>query len=97
MQAPCYERFYALEELHRKQINDLQQQHQKEVAALLKEKDQQLKEETAATVTGREKTIVQGLHQSNENKKYEVISKKVVTRHMKLTVIFVSGQMFCHR
>lgn len=41
-----------MEEMHRKLMNDLQQQHQKEVAALLKEKDQQLKEETAATVTG---------------------------------------------
>lgn len=55
-QASCFEGFSALEEMHRKQINDLQQQHQKEVAALLKEKDQQLKEETAATVTGQEKT-----------------------------------------
>lgn len=56
MQASCFEGFSALEEMHQKQINDLQRQHQKEVAALLKEKDQQLKEETAATVTGQEKT-----------------------------------------
>lgn len=54
IQAPCYEGFSALEEMQQKLINDLQQQHQKEVAALLKEKDQQLKEETAATVTGEE-------------------------------------------
>lgn len=42
--------------MHQKQINDLQLQHQEEVAALLKEKDQQLKDETAATVTGKEKS-----------------------------------------
>lgn len=68
MQASCFEGLSVLEEMHQKQINDLQQQHQKEVAALLKEKDQQLKEETAATVTGQEKKI-QTPHQSNENKK----------------------------
>lgn len=41
-----------MEERHQRQIADLQQQHQKEVAAVLTEEDQQLKEETAATVTG---------------------------------------------
>ncbi|XP_055079922.1 myosin phosphatase Rho-interacting protein [Periophthalmus magnuspinnatus] len=45
-----YERFSALEDMHKKLIGDLQQQHQKEVAKLLKEKDQLLKEETAATM-----------------------------------------------
>lgn len=43
-----------MEDMHRKLIADLQQQHEKEVAALLKEKDQQLQEETAATVTGKD-------------------------------------------
>ncbi len=43
-----------MEEMHRKHIDDLQQQHQKEVAALLKEKDQLLQEETAATMAGKE-------------------------------------------
>lgn len=49
-----------MEEMHRKLIGDLQQQHQKEVAALLKEKDQQLQEESAATVTG-EQVVIQTL------------------------------------
>ncbi|XP_018526020.2 LOW QUALITY PROTEIN: golgin subfamily A member 4-like [Lates calcarifer] len=40
----------AMEDMHRKLIGDLQQQHQTEVAALLKEKDQLLQEETAATM-----------------------------------------------
>lgn len=39
-----------MEEMHKKLIHDLQQQHQNEVAKLLKEKDQLLKEETAATM-----------------------------------------------
>nr|XP_020453480.1 cilia- and flagella-associated protein 58-like [Monopterus albus] len=42
--------FIAMEEMHRKLVGDLQQQHQTEVAALLKEKDQLLREETAATM-----------------------------------------------
>ncbi|XP_023254603.1 trichohyalin-like [Seriola lalandi dorsalis] len=42
--------FSAMEDMHRKLIGDLQQQHQTEVAALLKEKDQLLQKETAATV-----------------------------------------------
>ncbi|AWP18743.1 putative trichohyalin-like [Scophthalmus maximus] len=40
----------AMEELHRKLLDDMQQQHQMEVAALIKEKDQLLQEETAATM-----------------------------------------------
>ncbi|XP_072298689.1 uncharacterized protein [Eucyclogobius newberryi] len=44
------ERFSALEEMHKKLISDMQQQHQKELSKLLKEKDQLLKEETAATM-----------------------------------------------
>ncbi|XP_071330126.1 early endosome antigen 1 [Trachinotus anak] len=42
--------FTAMEDMHRKLIGDLQQQHKTEVAALLKEKDQLLQEETAATM-----------------------------------------------
>lgn len=42
-----------MEEMHGKLITDLQQQHQKQVAELLKEKDQLLQEETAATMAGR--------------------------------------------
>lgn len=42
-----------MEEMHRKLIGDLQQKHQKEVAALLKEKDQVLREETSATMAGK--------------------------------------------
>lgn len=65
-QSTCHEGFSALEERHQKQINDLQQQHQKEVAALLTEKDQQLKEETAATVTGEKKNYVESQQQRNK-------------------------------
>ncbi|KAG8007091.1 ATP-sensitive inward rectifier potassium channel 12, partial [Nibea albiflora] len=50
LKASCDEDFSAMEEMHRQLIDDLQQQHQKEVAALLKEKDQQLQNETAATM-----------------------------------------------
>ncbi|KAM7386608.1 hypothetical protein PAMA_009289 [Pampus argenteus] len=50
MKASCDQGFNAMEEMHRKLIGDLQQQHQKQVAALLKEKDQLLQEETAATM-----------------------------------------------
>ncbi|XP_070703538.1 early endosome antigen 1 [Pempheris klunzingeri] len=53
LEASCDEGFTAMEEMHRKLIRDLQQQHQKEVAALLKEKDQLLREETAATMAGK--------------------------------------------
>ncbi|XP_068192794.1 early endosome antigen 1 [Antennarius striatus] len=45
------EGFSAMEEMHNKLIDELQHQHQMEVAALLKEKDQLLQEETAATMT----------------------------------------------
>ncbi|KAM3597943.1 uncharacterized protein V6R79_011538 [Siganus canaliculatus] len=44
------EGFPVMEEMHRKLIENLQQQHQKQVAALLKEKDQLLQQETAATM-----------------------------------------------
>ncbi|XP_041868433.1 myosin-11-like [Melanotaenia boesemani] len=50
LQASCDQGFAAMEEMHRKLIRDLQQQHQKQVAELLKEKDQLLQEETAATM-----------------------------------------------
>lgn len=39
--------------MHRKLIKDLQEQHQQQVAELLKEKDQLLQEETAATMAGK--------------------------------------------
>ncbi|KAG7243689.1 hypothetical protein INR49_011246 [Caranx melampygus] len=42
--------FAALEDRHRKLIGNLQQQHQTEMAAILKEKDQLLQQETAATM-----------------------------------------------
>uniref|UniRef100_UPI003AABC15E uncharacterized protein n=1 Tax=Centroberyx gerrardi TaxID=166262 RepID=UPI003AABC15E len=50
LKASCDQGFTAMEEMHRKLVSDLQQQHQREAAALLKEKDQLLKEETAATM-----------------------------------------------
>lgn len=53
IKASCDHNFTAMEEMHRKLIDDLQQQHQTEVAALLKEKDQLLQEETAATMAGK--------------------------------------------
>ncbi|XP_074552427.1 uncharacterized protein LOC141809339, partial [Halichoeres trimaculatus] len=49
-QAPCDENLTSLEEMHRQLISDLQRQHEQEVEALLKEKDQLLQEETAATM-----------------------------------------------
>ncbi|XP_030590791.1 nuclear mitotic apparatus protein 1 [Archocentrus centrarchus] len=50
LQASCDQGLTAMEEMHRNLIEDLQQQHQKEVAELLKEKEQLLQEETAATM-----------------------------------------------
>ncbi|XP_019213636.1 plectin isoform X1 [Oreochromis niloticus] len=50
IQASCEQELTAVEEMHRDLIEDLQQQHQKEVAELLKEKEQLLQEETAATM-----------------------------------------------
>ncbi|XP_042361617.1 trichohyalin-like [Plectropomus leopardus] len=50
LEASCDQSLTAMEEMHRQQIGDLQQQHQTEVAALLKEKDKLLQEETAATM-----------------------------------------------
>ncbi|XP_042249440.1 trichohyalin [Thunnus maccoyii] len=50
IKASCDQGFPAMEETHRKLIGDLQQQHQREVAALQKEKDQLLQEETSATM-----------------------------------------------
>lgn len=43
-----------MEEVRRKLIGDLEQQHQLQVAALLKEKEQLLQDETAATMAGKE-------------------------------------------
>uniref|UniRef100_A0A3Q2PY05 Myosin-9-like n=1 Tax=Fundulus heteroclitus TaxID=8078 RepID=A0A3Q2PY05_FUNHE len=51
LQASCDLGLSAMEEMHRKVIQDLQQEHQKQVAELLKEKDQLLQEETAATMS----------------------------------------------
>ncbi|KAM4717216.1 uncharacterized protein FYW61_017384 [Anableps anableps] len=51
LQASCDLGFTAMEEMHRKVIKDLQQEHQKQLAELLKEKDQLLQEETAATMS----------------------------------------------
>ncbi|KAM6965857.1 uncharacterized protein LKV04_018352 [Tautogolabrus adspersus] len=50
LEAQSDESLTALEEMHRKLIGDLQQQHQQEVDALLKEKDQLLQEESTATM-----------------------------------------------
>lgn len=46
-----------MEETHRDLIEDLQQQHQREVAELLKEKEQLLQEETAATMAGKQENM----------------------------------------
>ncbi|XP_043956892.1 trichohyalin-like isoform X1 [Gambusia affinis] len=51
LQASCDLGLTAMEEMHRKIIKDLQQEHQKQVAELLREKDQLLQEETAATLS----------------------------------------------
>ncbi|XP_069566380.1 early endosome antigen 1, partial [Brachyistius frenatus] len=50
LQASCDRGLSAMEKLHRKLIEDLREQHQEEVSDLLKEKEQLLQEETAATV-----------------------------------------------
>lgn len=44
-----------MEEKHRQLMGDLQQQHRTEVAALQKERDKLLQEETAATVAGKQR------------------------------------------
>ncbi|XP_033998151.1 trichohyalin-like [Trematomus bernacchii] len=49
-EATCDQGFAAMEEMHRQLISDLQKQHQTEMAALLKQKDKLLQEETAATM-----------------------------------------------
>ncbi|KAF7652635.1 hypothetical protein LDENG_00094220 [Lucifuga dentata] len=49
LKAFCDQGLRAMEEKHRKLVSDLQQHHQIKVAALLKEKDRLLQEETAAT------------------------------------------------
>ncbi|XP_034065522.1 protein outspread-like isoform X2 [Gymnodraco acuticeps] len=49
-EATCDQGFAAMEEMHRQLISDLQKQHQTEMAALLKQKDRLLQEETAATM-----------------------------------------------
>ncbi|XP_047428735.1 early endosome antigen 1-like [Mugil cephalus] len=50
LQASCDQELTSVEDMSRKRIEDLQQQHQEEVAGLLKEKEQLLQEETAATM-----------------------------------------------
>ncbi|KAJ4931997.1 hypothetical protein JOQ06_010433 [Pogonophryne albipinna] len=49
-EATCDQGFAAMEAMHRQLISDLQKQHQTEMAALLKQKDKLLQEETAATM-----------------------------------------------
>jgi len=46
-----------MEEMYRQLVEDLKQKHQREVAELLKEKDELLKEETAATMAGKQCSI----------------------------------------
>jgi len=43
-----------MEETHQKVVDDLQRQHQREVAKLLEERERLLAEETAATISGEE-------------------------------------------
>ncbi|KAA8584951.1 hypothetical protein FQN60_003645, partial [Etheostoma spectabile] len=50
LETSCHQGVTAMEEMHRQLISNLQQQHQTEVAALLKEKDKLLQEETSATM-----------------------------------------------
>ncbi|KAK1878218.1 Myosin phosphatase Rho-interacting protein [Dissostichus eleginoides] len=49
-EATCDQGFAAMEEMHRQLISDLQKQHQTEMAALLKQKDKLLQEETTSTM-----------------------------------------------
>lgn len=53
MQASCNDDLSVLEKKHVQVIQDLQQQHEQEVAALLMERDRQLQKETAATLAGK--------------------------------------------
>ncbi|XP_029292899.1 nuclear mitotic apparatus protein 1 [Cottoperca gobio] len=50
LEASCDQGLTAVEEMHKHLIGDLQKQHQAEVAALMKEKEKLLQEETAATM-----------------------------------------------
>lgn len=55
-QASCSDDFSALEEMHMQLIQDLQQHHEQEVAALLQQTDQQLQKEMAATLAGERRS-----------------------------------------
>ncbi|KAJ3601377.1 hypothetical protein NHX12_032346 [Muraenolepis orangiensis] len=50
LKASCDQGVLVMEEMYRQLVEDLKQQHQREVAELLQEKDKLLKEETAATI-----------------------------------------------
>uniref|UniRef100_A0A3Q2YLZ7 Myosin phosphatase Rho-interacting protein-like n=1 Tax=Hippocampus comes TaxID=109280 RepID=A0A3Q2YLZ7_HIPCM len=54
LQAACERGFAAMEETHRKVVEDLQRQHQREISNLTEERERLLAEETAATVAAIE-------------------------------------------
>jgi transcription initiation factor IIE alpha subunit len=51
-----------MEEMYRRLVEDLRQQHTREVAELLKEKEELLEEETAATMAGKQRSIRPSIH-----------------------------------
>ncbi|XP_051925276.1 myosin phosphatase Rho-interacting protein isoform X4 [Hippocampus zosterae] len=54
LQATCERGFAAMEESHRKVVEDLQRRHQREISKLTEERERLLAEETAATVAAIE-------------------------------------------
>ena len=55
--ASCDQGISTMEVMYRHLVEDLRQQHNREVAELLREKEELLEEETAATLAGKQRTI----------------------------------------
>ncbi|XP_036945716.1 trichohyalin-like isoform X3 [Acanthopagrus latus] len=108
VETPCDEGFSAMEDMHRKLIGDLQQQHDEEVAALLKEKDQLLQEETAATmaaIVAMRRAHKQELERSRQSQQikesaditqlYVEHEKEIQLLHKELEVLSVQHTQKC--
>ena len=55
--ASCDQGISAMEEMYRRLVEDLGEQHHREVAELLKEKEELLEEETKATMAGKQRSF----------------------------------------
>ncbi|XP_033974823.1 myosin phosphatase Rho-interacting protein isoform X5 [Trematomus bernacchii] len=66
LQATCERGFATMEDTHHKVINDLQRQHQREIAKLMEERERLLAEETAATIAAIE--AMKNAHKEELNK-----------------------------